>query len=698
MKYILSMIVLFAFFANAQESITKCGAHIEEAKLWKENPELENAYMQLQQKGTAVAEYSTKGNQTYVIPIVFHVVHEYGTENISDEQIYRQVEILNEDFRKQNSDTTDIVPEFKGIAADANIEFVLATVDPFGNCTNGITRHYSSETAIGDDFSKFSQWPRGRYLNVWTVKSMKNGVAGYAFFPSSVEGMNRFRDGIIILHNYIGDIGTSTPSLSRALTHEIGHYLGLSHTWGPTNDPGLPGNCVADDGIEDTPNTIGWTSCNLAGKTCDTLLDNVQNFMEYSYCSNMYTQGQVDYMHNILDLDVGQRSHLWSAENLAISIPPNGVCHPVSDFHANYLTACIGDPVQFKNFTWRLTGNNANYTWTFEDGSVVTSNDENPTVSFTSPGWKDVTLTVEENGLTNTITKNSFIYISPNWPTFSGNVHFDFNDNPNYWIIENPQKNAYQWEVRSDAGKNGSGGIFLNTVNPNKTPIAFSPEYFWNERKGGVKSTFISQAIDMTYLSNISVSFDVACASDGASAAEMKEKLIVYTSTNCGKTWNQRKSLIGNDLINNGSGWDSFYPNASTNWNNHSFNLVNTIGDHVMLKFEYVGSDKSNNIAIDNININGTLSTDAHFKESKLNVYPNPSNNELGWDINYDPAEWGGAQVQLTDMTGKVVASGELPTNQSMWNIKPTSIAAQGMYILKVSHNDKVIQNKLILQ
>src|SRR5690554_4132309 len=700
MKYILSILVMFAYYVNAQDSIKKCGAHIEEAKLWKENPELEAAYMQLQQKSTTNATYNKKSNQTYVIPIVFHVIHEYGVENISDEQIYRQVEILNEDFRKLNADTADIVTEFKEIAADANIEFVLATVDPFGNCTNGITRHYSSETEIGDDFSKFSQWPRGRYLNVWTVNSMKNGVAGYAFFPSSVEGMNRFRDGIIIRHNYIGDIGTSTPELSRALTHEIGHYLGLSHTWGPTNDPALSGNCNGDDGIEDTPNTIGWKICNLAGKTCDTLLDNVQNFMEYSYCTNMYTQGQVDYMHNILELDVSQRSNLWSQENLENSIPSNGPCNPVADFHANHLTVCIGEPVQFNNFTWRLDGgNNVTYTWTFEDGSVTNSNDENPSVAFTSSGWKDVTLTVEENGRTHTVTKENFLHISPNWPAFSGNVQFDFNDDPDYWIIENPQNNSYQWEVRNDAGRNGSGGIFLNTSSDfTEEPILFSPDYFFDERRGGVKSSFISQAIDMSYMSNISVSFDFACATDGNSEDEMKEKLIVYTSTNCGKTWQQRKSISGNDLVNNGSGWDSFYPINTTLWDTESFNLVNTIGNHVLLKFEYIGSDKSNNIAIDNININGTLNIDTPEKESKLTIYPNPSNNNLGWNINYDPSEWGGAHVQLTNVAGKTVASGRLPTNQSIWNIKPTSQASQGIYILKVKHNDKVIQNKLIIQ
>ncbi|HLV41190.1 MAG TPA: M43 family zinc metalloprotease [Brumimicrobium sp.] len=705
MKYLLSIVVFFAFFAHSQEPATGCGTHTKTAELWSENPELETAFYAQQEQ--ALNGYYLKAENTYIIPIVFHVVHEYGPENISDEQIYRSVEILNEDYRKLNPSIADVVPEFQGIAADANIEFRLATRDPFGNCTNGITRHFSSETKFADDYSKFEQWPRNRYLNIWTVIQLTDpGVGGYSFYPSNVEGAARFRDGVILKHTAVGDIGTSSTNNAFTLTHEIGHYLGLPHTWGPTNDPGLPGNCATDDGIADTPNTIGSTlNCDLTMTTCDTILDNVQNYMDYSYCSNMFTEGQAAYMRNILEQNVSGRSNLWTAENLALSIPAGGVCDPVADFHANYLTACVGDLVQFKNHSWRLAGNNAVYTWTFEDGSVVTSNDVNPTISFTEAGWKTVSLTVEEDGLTNTKTVNKFIYITPNWPVYSGNVQFDFNDGLGTWTVHNPQSNVNQWDYKSNAGVMGSGAMFLNNTNPATDIVPWTPEYFFNERRGGVTHSFISQPIDLSYMSDISVSFDYACATDGTTVEEMKEKLVVYVSTNCGRTWQPRNTILGNEpnpnkksLINNGSAWDSFLPSETTLWDNSSFTLNNSFATTVLIKFEYTASDKSNNIAIDNININGVLSTDGHVKESPISVYPNPSNNELGWDINYDPSEWAGAEVVLTDMSGRTVAQSQLPKGQSLWNVNPGSSASQGVYILKISHNNKVIQNKLILQ
>ena len=194
-----------------------------------------------------------------IIPVVFHILHLEGPENISDDQVYDQMEILNRDYNKLNADTVVVVNGFDTIVANVKLEFRLATKDFLGNCTNGIERIKSIEAFVGDNGSKLNQWPRERYLNVWTVGNMENGVAGYSQYPSSViDGQSALADGIIIRHNYIGSIGTGADFASRALTHEVGHYLDLAHPWGSTNDPEVE---CGDDGVGDTPVTEGHDDC-----------------------------------------------------------------------------------------------------------------------------------------------------------------------------------------------------------------------------------------------------------------------------------------------------------------------------------------------------------------------------------------------------------------------------------------------------
>lgn len=273
-QILLGALTAFGFLlgsqATAQETHMKCGNPEALKKLYADNPGLEADYLKLMNKYRTHHTVGTKSYDTITIPIVFHIVHEYGVENLSDAQVIDQVAILNRDFLKSNADTADVVPQFDTIIGQANIRFALAQIDPYGNCTNGIEHIYSHNTNQGDDYSKINQWYRDQYLNIWVVKSIGSaGVAGYAYYPTSTVGSFFFADGIIILHDYIGSIGTSNAFRSRALTHEIGHYLGLAHTWGNDNDPGVASSCNQDDGIDDTPLCIGQTSCNLNANTCN---------------------------------------------------------------------------------------------------------------------------------------------------------------------------------------------------------------------------------------------------------------------------------------------------------------------------------------------------------------------------------------------------------------------------------------------
>src|SRR6202007_3206756 len=131
-----------------------------------------------------------------------------------------------------------IIPQFKGIAADLEIEFRLAQKDPAGNCTNGITRHASTETYSGSQKVKdIVHWDPTKYLNVYVVQNAA-GLAGHCVWPGDADTIPQW-DGVVLGYNYVGSIGQSNPTQSVVLSHEIGHYFNLQHTWGGNNVPGF---------------------------------------------------------------------------------------------------------------------------------------------------------------------------------------------------------------------------------------------------------------------------------------------------------------------------------------------------------------------------------------------------------------------------------------------------------------------------
>lgn len=164
----------------------------------------------------------------FIIPVVVHVIYNNSTENISQEQIVSQLEVLNQDYRKLNSDIVNIPELFSNLAADCNIEFRLAQYDPQGNATTGITRTQTSISIFyyDDDFMKFTSsggqdiWDRERYLNIW-VCDLEDSVLGYSSFPV----WDPSTDGVVIDYEAFGTTGTAQApyNLGRTAVHEIGH-------------------------------------------------------------------------------------------------------------------------------------------------------------------------------------------------------------------------------------------------------------------------------------------------------------------------------------------------------------------------------------------------------------------------------------------------------------------------------------------
>ncbi len=185
------------------------------------------------------------------ILVVVHVVWRTQNEKIGKPQIDSQIDALNRDYRARNPDKSNAPSVWSGLATDAFVEFALATLDPSGNATNGVTYTKTQSTSFGTDDSVKSSatggadpWPSGKYLNLWVCT-----LGGGLLDMRSFQGASRNRRGVI-LNSAFGTVGTANApfNLGRTATHEIGHWLNLHHIWGDTED------CSGNDLVDDTPN------------------------------------------------------------------------------------------------------------------------------------------------------------------------------------------------------------------------------------------------------------------------------------------------------------------------------------------------------------------------------------------------------------------------------------------------------------
>ncbi len=654
--------LLTAVNSLAQEQ-KGCGLQSKLRELYTAYPGLEADQQELLERSK---HYVKSGDRdaVLVIPIVFHVLHENGTENISDAQIYDQVDILNADFRKLNADTTEIVAPFNAIATDTEIEFRLANKDHYGNCTNGIEHIYSHETNIGDDYSKLHQWPRSRYLNVWIVGSMAAGVAGYAYYPSSVATGMYYADGVIILNDFIGSIGTSSPFTSRALTHEIGHWLGLPHVWGSTNNPEV---ACGDDGIGDTPATAGHLSCVLTGTDdCNAgIEENVQNYMEYSYCSRMYTVDQSAVMNTSLGNVIASRNNLITDENHDFTAIDDGVlCAPLPDFYSDVQLICAGDDVRYFASVSRAIVDS--YSWSFPGGVPATSTAVNPVVNYPNPGTYSATLTVTNAAGTESKNRTAHLYVTPDYWAFNGPFIEDFENssdfyNDGWWVI-NPEDNESKWEPNVNAGYSGENSIAVMHYKAAPDP-ALEPHYY--QRLGGTQDILISPAYNFSQTSDAQLNFRYAHATiNSGPYTEEFLKLRVYYQKSCQTNWTLIASITGLDVLSAGYCGGAFYPNVASDWNEHSVDLPTAAYEtNVRFKFEFTAEDYSNNFFLDDINVTGTVNlSDNQAGIRGVTVYPNPvEGDEIR--ISFNSESGGETNVQITDAVGKLVSKSRLLCN-----------------------------------
>ena len=637
----------------------------------------------------------------YKIPIVFHVIHNGGDENISDEQIMDALFILNRDFRLQNADANNVINAFNATngsatctPADIEVEFVLATKAPNGTCFSGITRTKSPLTVEGSGGGSGqvsaivsgnnvynATWPGNKYLNVFIAKEI-GGAAGYTMLPGNWSS-NSMTNGIWILHNYVGSMGTSNTNTSRALTHEVGHWLNLPHTWGGNNNPGNASSCSTDDGVADTPNTIGVTSCKLNENTCGVLA-NVENYMDYSYCSKMFSHGQRDKMRAALN-DVGSgRKNLWQNANLTATGADGGpltLCK--AEFYTNRQVICAGEAIAFTDASFNVV---TGWSWAFPGGLPATSTTQNPSVTYANPGTYAVTLTATAGGSTETTTKTAYITVLPSstaFPYYEGFEGYGQTSDITNFDFENSTNNA-GWELTNTAANSGSKSLKLE-----------------NFTQAGTENydDFTSSSIDLSSItasSGVTLSFRYAYRKK---AASNNESLKVFISDDCGENWAQRKTISGNAL-------STFA--ESTNWTPapadwvtvHMTNVTSQFWTpNFRFRFRFEGKG-GNNIFIDDINIykgapndNIVLGVNELSNIDGLSLYPNPTSGELNVSFNVSANEK--MNFVVTDLLGKVVQTKEIQAaNGANLVVLSTDNLASGMYLLQIGNetSKQVIQ------
>lgn len=624
-----------------------------------------NAHNRLQEDTkNFIQNGAQKSDAAYVIPVVFHIIHNYGAENISDAQIHDALKQVNLQFRKLNPDTNEIVTAFKPIAADIEIEFRLAQLDPDGNCTSGITRTVSSLTSPGNhDVKSLIHWPPNKYLNVYICKDAA-GLAGHALLPSAADTIPQW-DGIVMQHSYIGTIGTSEYFRRTVLSHEIGHFLNLQHIWGGNNVPNYyylpvadPGNCSFDDEVADTPNTIGWQSCNLSGSTCGEL-DNVQNYMDYAYCGRMFTEGQKARMHACLNSSVANRNNLWQEANLIATGTDDGTYYLcAAKFEANKRVACVGDTIYFSDLSFHGIETRE---WDFYGGTANSITDSTAKVVYTTSGRYNVKLKAGRNNQFVETTLNDYITIIPNTSIHDTHIEtFEDASTMKVTIIENDTPN--NWESNTAIGFSSQQSLFVDNFNG----------------ASEVTSDFYLHPVDLSNLSAAVISFDVAYAQRATSNNDI---LQIHISTDCGQNWSVRRTLSGSSSLKTVTSpvATNFIPANDTEWKNHEVTInSSSLVDDLLVRFRFQSAG-GNNIYIDNIQVAhpDQLSV-VELGENKLSIFPNPAKQFITIQTNDEVIE----SVELVNLEGKIVMQHiELQSTKMQIN---TSNLVNGTYLMRI--------------
>lgn len=595
--------------------------HLHQKEM-NENPASRKAveeYVSAVHQGSALNRSSRAGEKV-IVPTVIHVTYSDCEGDISLAQIQDALKVLNDDFNRQNFDTNETRAEFKDFAASTTVEFRLAQIDPDGNPTEGINRIQTSLSVNANNGIKsVENWPSDRYFNIWVVESIQNFtggagiILGYAQFPNS-GSWNTY--GIVIRNDAMGRIGTSSAD-GRTLTHEVGHCFGLYHTF----QSGCGGSCNSSgDFICDTPPAADATyDCSSGTNTCSNdqiggspynsnVPDQIENYMSYNSCQNMFTIGQRDVMVSSVE-NVSRLQSLVSEENL---IATGVVGLKSAGATTDKLVVCEGSPIQI---TQNASYDAQTFDWDFGGNAIPNQSTTASTeVTFYASGLQNIDFEMSKDSLSQ--TGNDAVFVLDKigqYVPYLDDMEAQTAVPSDQWYAVNSDLDERVWQVTERASYSGSKALMVD-----------------NFGNCGTHSDFLfTQSFDLSVYSSASINFKTAYAQVDASNNDF---IRVSVSKDCGETWNliwvQGGATLAGD---NAPQSTEFVPFSLEQWKEQSIPLkASYMLEGLVIRFEFVGRG-GNNVYFDDLEITGEYNGDLLLLSPENNKEGLASDVKLDW-------------------------------------------------------------------
>jgi hypothetical protein len=655
-----------------------------------------------------------------LIPIVVHVIHNgepYGEgTNITNEQIYSQIEVLNEDFKRMNADTIDTQSEFLPLASKLNIEFVLARRDEKGQPTTGIIRkqgdknRYDITVADRELLSSYSHWNPNTYVNIW-VTNLLGQYLGLAQFPNYGESQapdglpglddkpnkdNEVIDGMVIDYEVFGSEDKvpglelkNKYNLGRTATHEMGHFFGLVHTWGD-------GGCTADDYVGDTPNSDNDYAgfCVPSDHVSCGTNDMFENYMYYTddACMNIFSTGQTGRMEVIL-MNAPRRATLLNSigtevpDGLNFDLAINGILAPGKALCEGSIIPVIevknngGRAVTDFGVAVTINGDEFNYTYsgdTIKNGEIVELTFENYIVDQ-GVGDLSFELTDIPADVDPSNNEASHAFVVDNQKDFiplRQQFSVDALDDTN-WISINEDKDI-GWELTNIPYESSSKTAYINLYN-------------YEERKQ--IDWLISPVLDFADAREASMTFKSSYARN----TDFNDQLQVVIAEDCDGYFNKILETYNSTNLSVKASEEFWEPESSSDWKEHSLDL-NTYAGQKDLRIAFkVINDYGNNLYLDDIEFYTTAEDKrVSSAQNSYTLYPNPATDGQ-FQLAFNTSERQEVLVYIYDQLGKEILVEVYPNTLNQTYYFDLKGQSSGIYYIHARGKDFIRSKKLLL-